>query len=71
MENLISLKDLRLNMEQYAAKVKAGASFIVLKQSKPFFKIVPIINDERWEEVIDFTKLKKGGINIDELLARL
>lgn len=71
MKNLIALKELRLNMEKYADQVKAGASFIVLKQSKPLFKIVPITDDEQWEEVIDFTKLRKGGIDIKELLARL
>jgi hypothetical protein len=43
----------------------------VLKQSKPLFKISPINDDEQWEEAVDFTKIKKGGVNIDELLARL
>jgi antitoxin (DNA-binding transcriptional repressor) of toxin-antitoxin stability system len=71
MPNIIALKDLRLNMEKYANKVKAGESFIVLKQSKPLFKISPINDDEQWEEAVDFTKIKKGGVNIDELLARL
>jgi len=71
MENLVALKDLRLNMDKYANKVKAGKSFIVLKQSKPLFKITPIDEDDSWEEVINFAKLKKGGININELLAAL
>jgi antitoxin (DNA-binding transcriptional repressor) of toxin-antitoxin stability system len=71
MENLIALKDLRLNMEKYATEVKAGKSFIVLKQSKPFFKISPVEDSGEWEEVVDFTQIKKGGVNIDELLSRL
>jgi len=71
MENLIALKDLRLNMDKYANKVKAGESFVVLKQSKPLFKITPINEDNNWEEVINFAKLKKGGVSIDELLAVL
>jgi len=71
MENLIALKDLRLNMEKYVQKIKTGQSFIVLKQSKPIFRVAPIEKDEKWEEVIDFTKILKGGVNIDELLARL
>lgn len=71
MESLIGLKDLRLNMGKYAEEVKAGKSFIVLKQSKPIFKITPIEEDNRWEEVINFAKIKKGGVNIDELLASL
>lgn len=71
MENLIALKDLRLNMDKYANQVKTGKSFIVLKQSKPLFKISPVDEDNSWEEVINFTKIKKGGVNIDELLAAL
>jgi len=71
MEGLIALKDLRLNMDKYATEVKAGKSFIVLKQSKPLFKLTPIDEDNSWEEVINFAKIKKGGVNIDELLAAL
>jgi antitoxin (DNA-binding transcriptional repressor) of toxin-antitoxin stability system len=71
MENLIALKDLRLNMDKYASLVKAGQSFVVLKQSKPIFKIAPVSGEGEWDEVIDFTKIKKGGVNLDELLSRL
>ena len=71
MENMIALKDLRLNMDKYATKVRDGESFIVLKQSKPIFKIVPLNNEEKWEEVINFAKIKKGGVDIDELLSYL
>ncbi len=34
-------------------------------------KITPIDENVNWEEVINFTKIKKGGVNIDELLAAL
>lgn len=71
MENLIALKDLRLNMEKYASRVRAGQSFVVLKQGKPIFKIAPVDEESDWEEVIDFTKINKGGVNINELLSRL
>lgn len=71
MEKLIALKDLRLNMEKYATLVKAGESFVVLKQSKPIFRISPIDEDSNWEEVVNFTKIKKGGVDIDALLAAL
>jgi len=70
MENIIALKDLRLNMDKYASQVKAGKTFLVLKQNKPLFKISPV-EEGRWEEVVNFTKIKKGGVNIDELLAAL
>ena len=70
MDNIINLKNLREHMQEYAKKVQKGDSFIVFKKSKPLFKITPI-NDETWEEVIDFTKIKKQGIDIKELLQRL
>jgi len=57
-------------MQEYAQKVKKGQSFMVFKKSKPLFKISPI-DEEYWEEVIDFTKIKKGGISLKELIQRL
>ena len=71
MRNLITLKELRLNMEKYAEGTRRGESFLVIKRSKPLFKITPIGDEEGWEEVVDFTKIKKGGINIKEILRRL
>ena len=71
MNNLVGLKELRQNMTKYADKVSRGSSFIVLKKSKPLFKISPVDTDEKWEVVSDFTKIKKGGVDIDEVLARL
>jgi len=70
MENTIGLKELRQNMAKYAKKVAEGSSFVVFKQSSPLFRILPL-NDETWEEVADFTKIKKGGVKIDEILSRL
>jgi len=71
MENIIALKELRINMEKYATAVKAGKSFIVLKQNKPLFKISPIDSGDAWEEAANFTKVKKGGVDLDALLAAL
>ncbi|MDD4990226.1 MAG: hypothetical protein PHW31_02845 [Candidatus Pacebacteria bacterium] len=70
MENIISVKKLRENLAVYADQIKKGQSFIVFKKSEPLFKISPIEGD-MWEEVIDFTKIKKGGVNVRDLLARL
>jgi len=70
MENIITLKNLRENMQDYAEKVKQGYSFIVFKKSKPLFKVSPIESGQ-WEEVIDFTEVVKGGVDIKELLQRL
>jgi len=72
MNKIIGLKQLRNNVASYAKEVQRGKSFIVVKQSKPLFKITPITtDDEEWEEVIDFTKFRKNGISAKELLARL
>jgi len=70
MENIITVKNLRENMQGYAEKVKRGHSFIVFKKSQALFKISPI-EEGRWEEVIAFTGIKKGGIDLEELLQRL
>jgi len=70
-KNIVGLKNLRENMNQYAEKVSRGESFIVFKQSKPIFKISPVNEDSSWEEVVDFTKIKKGGVDINDVLSRL
>ena len=71
MEKIIGLKELRQNVAKYARKVQAGQTFIVFKRSKPLFKITPLDDDQRWEEVIDFTKIHRGGVDIDEVIKRL
>lgn len=72
MDTIIGLKDLRENLPAYAEKIERGERFIVVKKSKPLFRISPIDEDESaWEEVIDFTKIKKGGVGVSELLERL
>lgn len=57
-------------MQEYAQKVKQGHSFVVFKRSKPLFRISPL-EEGPWEEIIDFTKIKKGGIELKDLLQRL
>lgn len=70
MNNIVNLKELRENMTKYAKRVEKGDSYIVMKRSKPLFRISPIDDEEGWETVIDFTKYRKGGISADELLSR-
>lgn len=67
----VGLKELRENIETYIEKVKEGNSFVVMRKSKPVFKISPPEDDSLWEAVIDFTKIKKGGAPIADLLSRL
>jgi len=45
MENIIGLKVLREKMGVYASRVQKGESFIIVKQSKPLFRISPVDED--------------------------
>lgn len=67
----IGLKELRENIETYIEKVKKGRSFVVMKKSKPVFKISSPEEEDLWQPVIDFTKIKRGGVAIADLLKRL
>lgn len=73
MPAIIGLKELRQDTENYISQIENGRSFIVIRRSKPIFKIVPPENadEAEWETVVDFTKLRKGGIVLAELLKRL
>jgi len=67
MKNLISLKELRTKLTSYAKKVSEdGESFLVLKKSKPIFKIVPA-DEESWETVVDFTKIHPKGVPLTKV----
>jgi prevent-host-death family protein len=70
MENIIGLKELRNNIDKYVARVKKGENLIVVKRSIPLFKMTSV-NDGEWEEVVDFSKIRKGGVNIKDVLSRL
>ena len=72
MGNLIGLKEVREHANSYISQVQKGRSFIVVRRSKPIFRISPPDEvGEAWEEVVDFTKVKKGGIALRDLLSRL
>lgn len=68
MEDTIGLKELRQNFDKYATIVRRGKSLIVIKRSRPVLRLVPL--EEEWE-VIDFTKIRKGGVSIKDILSRL
>lgn len=70
MENAIGLKEFRMNVEKYAKVVQKGVPVVVMRHSKPIFRISQV-EDENWEGVVDFTKIIKGGVNINDLLSRL
>ena len=69
---ILGLKELRENMQKYASRVERGESFIVVKKSKPLFKISSVDEDDRlWETVVDFTKINKNGVPAKEVLKAL
>lgn len=71
MNTIIGLKELRENMDRYAVRVKKGESFIVVRKSKPLFALRPLESEETWESIVDFTKIRKGGVSIQDVLKRL
>lgn len=69
---IIGFKELREKANIYIEEVKKGKSFIVVRRSKPIFKLSsPNDEPEFWEPVIDFTKIKKGGVSVREVLSKL
>ena len=72
IQQIVGLKELRENIDTYINAVEKGQSFIVVRKSKPVFKISSLDQaDELWEPIVDFTKIKKGGIALNQLLSRL
>ena len=71
MVKIVGLKELRENMDKYVRDVGIGNDYVVVRRSKPLFRITPVDYEEEWETVIDFTRIKKGGVAVKELLSRL
>lgn len=69
--NIIGLKELRANTGKYITQVEKGKSFVVVKKSTPIFQISPVNEDSLWEEIADFTKIKKEGIPFSTIISRL
>lgn len=70
MRNVVNLKELRENMTKYTERVAKGDSFVVMRRSKPIFRISPV-DEEGWETVIDFTEYRKGGMPADVVIKAL
>lgn len=58
-------------MQKYASRVEKGESFIIVKKSKPVFKLVPPESEEEWETVVGFTKINKNGVDAKRVLREL
>lgn len=67
MSNIVPLKELRANLASYTDRVlENNESFLVLRRSKPAFKIVPV-EEETWETAIDFTEISPLGAPIEHV----
>jgi prevent-host-death family protein len=66
---IVGLKQLRENINIYINAVEKGKSFVVVRKSKPVFKISSVEEaDELWERVADFTTIKQNGVSAKEIL---
>lgn len=73
-KNIVGLKELRGNIETYINRVEKGKSFIVVRRSRPIFKVIPVDEwgDEGvWKTVADFSKIRKGGIPASDVIRAL
>lgn len=73
-KEIIGLRELRDNTEEYIREVGKGKTFIVMRRSQPIFKVTPIDDigdDGQWDTLIDFNAFKKGGVQITEILKQL
>lgn len=71
---IIGLKELRENMEEYISRVKKGSSFTIARRSQPIFEISPVgtMEDENlWETVVDFTTINSDGVSAKDVLLSL
>jgi len=57
--NIIGIKELIKNLKTVYREVDRGNEFIVVKNSKPAFRIIPIDKKERSREKVDNTNLVK------------
>lgn len=57
-DKIIGVKELRENIDKYAAQVKAGRFITVVKRSEPLFRLTPVDDDESGWESFDLTKIK-------------
>jgi len=66
---LVPLKEFRLNAQKYIDALENGSSFVVMKRSRPVFRLGPV--DETWETVVDFRSINKNGVDARDVLRYL
>lgn len=68
-EQIVPFKEFRLNAPKYIKALENGASFLVMKRSRPAFRLEPV--SEVWETIGDFSKMKAGGVSAKKLIQAL
>ena len=75
----VGLREFRENTGKYIAALKKGKKFTIFKHSKPIFAVVPTkeveydldeLDGPGWTD-LDLTKIRKGGVPAEEVLAAL
>jgi len=68
---VVGLRELRENMDKYVERIGKGESFLVLRKSKPVFKIKPVDQwgDEGHWRNLDLRDKKGRGMPIDDAIA--
>ena len=68
--NIVGLRELRERMDSYVDRVGKGESFLVLRKSKPVFKMEPVDKwgDEGTWKDFDLRDVKGNGMNIGEFI---
>jgi hypothetical protein len=68
VDRAISLKEPQENVSLDAQ----GESSVAIERSKPILGISRIgAHRKAWEQVVDFTKIRKSGVAIEDLINRL
>jgi antitoxin (DNA-binding transcriptional repressor) of toxin-antitoxin stability system len=67
----VGLRDLRENMAAYVSKIEKGKSFLVLRKSKPIFKLSPVDEwgDEGHWTGVDLRDKNGNGMPVSKFMA--
>jgi antitoxin (DNA-binding transcriptional repressor) of toxin-antitoxin stability system len=65
-EQIVPFKEFRLNAAKYIALLEKGQSFLIMKRSRPIFRLEPV--EEVWETIGDFTTMPNGGVPVKDLI---
>ena len=71
MNNILGIKELQLNLKRVADAAQKGESFTIVRDSKPVFRIEPIVEAKRTgtlEDALKKLSFKGGGKDLSSLI---